>query len=53
MQDALFALARKPEWAGVRAGLMLRDIVPIELKAYAVQLRYEREAAELGYPELK
>jgi ABC-type phosphate/phosphonate transport system substrate-binding protein len=53
LQDALFALARKPEWAGVRAGLMLRDIVPIELEAYAVQLRYEREAAELGYPELK
>jgi len=53
LQDALFAIARKPEWAGVRAGLMLRDIVPIAPDAYGVQLRYEREAAELGYPELK
>ena len=53
LQDALFAIARKPEWAGVRTGLMLRDVVPIEPDAYEVQLRLEREATELGYPELK
>jgi hypothetical protein len=32
---------------------MLRDIVPADLATYAVQLAYEREAAELGYPELR
>ncbi len=53
LQAALFAVARKAEWADVRAGLMLRDIVPADLKAYAVQLRFEREAAEMGYPDLK
>jgi len=53
LQTALFAVARAPQWADVRAGLMLRDIVPIDLATYAVQLAYEREAAELGYPELR
>jgi ABC-type phosphate/phosphonate transport system substrate-binding protein len=53
LQAALFAVARAPEWAGVRAGLMLRDIAPVDMGAYAVQMRYEREAAELGYPELR
>jgi ABC-type phosphate/phosphonate transport system substrate-binding protein len=53
LQGALFAVARAPEWAGVRAGLMLRDIVAVDMGAYAVQMRYEREAAELGYPELR
>jgi ABC-type phosphate/phosphonate transport system substrate-binding protein len=53
LQAALFAVARNPAWMGVRAGLMLRDIVPVELASYAVQLRYEREAAELGYPKLQ
>ncbi len=53
LQAALFAVARASEWTDVRAGLMLRDIVPVELASYAVQMRYEREAAELGYPELK
>jgi ABC-type phosphate/phosphonate transport system substrate-binding protein len=53
LQAALFAVARDPAWKDVRAALMLRDIVPIELASYAVQLRYEREAAELGYPKLQ
>jgi len=50
--DALFAVACSDEWAAARAGLMLHDIVPIEAASYAVQLRYEQEARDLGYPEL-
>ena len=53
LQAALFAVARAPEWSDVRAGLMLRDVVPADLESYTVQLQYEREAAELGYPELR
>jgi ABC-type phosphate/phosphonate transport system substrate-binding protein len=53
LRTALFAVARAPEWKDVRSGLMLRDIVPADLATYAVQLRYEREATELGYPELR
>jgi ABC-type phosphate/phosphonate transport system substrate-binding protein len=53
LQLALFAVARDPAWRDVRAGLMLRDIVPVELASYTVQLRYEREAVELGYPKLQ
>jgi ABC-type phosphate/phosphonate transport system substrate-binding protein len=53
LQAALFAVARHPAWRDVRAGLMLRDIVPVELASYTVQLRYQREAAELGYPKLQ
>ena len=53
LQSALFRVARAPEWKEVRAGLMLRDIVPVRPEAYAVQLDYERQAADLGYPELR
>jgi ABC-type phosphate/phosphonate transport system substrate-binding protein len=53
LQAALLAVARDPAWMDVRAGLMLRDIAPVELASYAVQLRYEREAVELGYPKLQ
>jgi len=53
LQAALFAVARDPAWRNVRAGLMLRDIAPIEPASYTVQLRYEGEATELGYPKLK
>jgi len=52
LQEALFAVARAPEWTEARAGLMLRDIVPIEAARYEVQMRYEQEAERLGYPEL-
>lgn len=52
LQNALFAIARSDEWLDVRIGLMLRDILPIEEADYAVQLRYEAEAKELGYAEL-
>jgi len=53
LQNALLAVARSSEWADARAGLMLRDIVPVDTASYAVQLRYEREARELGYAELQ
>jgi ABC-type phosphate/phosphonate transport system substrate-binding protein len=53
LQTALLNVGRSAEWANVRAGLMLRDIVAVEMTSYAVQLQQEREAAELGYPELR
>jgi len=53
LQAALLAVARDPAWMDVRAGLMLRDIVPVEWETYAVQMRYAQEAAELGYPKLQ
>jgi ABC-type phosphate/phosphonate transport system substrate-binding protein len=52
LRTALFSVGRADEWSDVRAGLMLRDIVPVDVASYAVQLRYEEEAQELGYPEL-
>jgi ABC-type phosphate/phosphonate transport system substrate-binding protein len=52
LREALFAVARADQWADVRAGLMLRDIVPIDWASYQVQLTYEHEAKDLGYPEL-
>ena len=51
-REALFAVARSEQWASERAGLMLRDIVPIEPASYQIQLTYEQEARGLGYPEL-
>jgi ABC-type phosphate/phosphonate transport system substrate-binding protein len=53
LRTALGNVARAPEWADARAGLMLRDIVPVDPAIYATQLACEREAAELGYPELR
>jgi ABC-type phosphate/phosphonate transport system substrate-binding protein len=52
LREALFAVARSEQWAKVRAGLMLRDIVPIDLASYQMQLTYQQEAQDLGYPEL-
>jgi ABC-type phosphate/phosphonate transport system substrate-binding protein len=53
LRNALGNVARSDHWAHARAGLMLQDIVPIELEDYAVQLRYEGEARKSGYAELK
>ena len=52
LREALFAVARSEHWAPARAGLMLRDIVPIDPSSYEIQLTYEQEAKDLGYPEL-
>jgi ABC-type phosphate/phosphonate transport system substrate-binding protein len=54
LRNSLFRLARADQWADVRAGLMLQDIVPIaDPLVYEDLLRYEREALALGYPDLK
>ena len=54
LRKALFRVARAEEWAGVRAGLLLQDIVPItDESPYEDLLRYETEARALGYPELQ
>jgi ABC-type phosphate/phosphonate transport system substrate-binding protein len=53
LRNALRNVARSDEWAEARSGLMLQDIVPIEMGNYGVQLQYEREARASGYSELK
>jgi hypothetical protein len=49
---ALTRLGREPHTATARAGLSITDIVDVPAAAYRRLLEYEREAAELGYPEL-
>jgi ABC-type phosphate/phosphonate transport system substrate-binding protein len=54
LREAIFRIARADEWANVRAGLLLKDIVPIpDQSAYVNLLRYETEARDLGYPKLR
>jgi ABC-type phosphate/phosphonate transport system substrate-binding protein len=50
---ALRAVARSPEWAAVRAGLMLQDVLPASVVDYGGQLDYAAEAERLGYPVLQ
>jgi ABC-type phosphate/phosphonate transport system substrate-binding protein len=52
LRGALERLAREPRFAGVRAGLRLKDIVEVPDERYRALLDYEAEAAALGYPEL-
>ena len=52
MQAALFHLAADPARRPVLGGLRLRGISMPDAAAYARLLDYERQAAELGYPEL-
>ena len=52
LRDALTRLGREPHTATARAGLSITDIVDVPAGAYRRLLEYEREAAELGYPEL-
>jgi hypothetical protein len=49
---ALRVLATEPRYAAVRHDLLLEDIRDVPAAAYRGLLDYEREAAELGYPEL-
>ena len=37
-------VARSEEWGEPRSGLVLQDIVPVEVTNYGIQLQYEREA---------
>jgi ABC-type phosphate/phosphonate transport system substrate-binding protein len=54
LRKALLRVARAEEWSDARAGLLLRDIVPIDDETpYENLLRYESEARALGYPELQ
>ena len=50
---ALTRVARAPEWAEARAGLLIRDIVGADQVDYRVQLAYADEAAALGYPVMQ
>ena len=52
LQAALFRLAADPARRPVLDGLRLRTISMPDPAAYASLLDYERQAAELGYPEL-
>ncbi|HEX3953291.1 MAG TPA: PhnD/SsuA/transferrin family substrate-binding protein [Stellaceae bacterium] len=52
LREALRTLMHDPRYAAVRDGLMMTDIVDVPDAAYRGLLDYEREAAELGYPQL-
>jgi ABC-type phosphate/phosphonate transport system substrate-binding protein len=52
LQAALFRLAADPDRRSVLDGLRLRTISMPDAAAYAKLLDYERQAADLGYPEL-
>jgi ABC-type phosphate/phosphonate transport system substrate-binding protein len=52
LRTALHTLGSEPRYAAVRTGLMISGIEDVPDAAYRGLLDYEREAAELGYPEL-
>jgi ABC-type phosphate/phosphonate transport system substrate-binding protein len=52
LRAALRRIAGEPRYAAARAGLMISGIEDVPDSAYRGLLDYEREAAELGYPEL-
>jgi ABC-type phosphate/phosphonate transport system substrate-binding protein len=52
LREALTRLGGQPHAAAARAGLSVTEIVDVPAAAYHRLLEYEREAAELGYPEL-
>jgi ABC-type phosphate/phosphonate transport system substrate-binding protein len=52
LRAALHKLGSEPRYAGVRDGLMIAGIEDVPDAAYRGLLDYEREAAELGYPQL-
>jgi ABC-type phosphate/phosphonate transport system substrate-binding protein len=52
LQRALLRVGSAPEYAAVRAGMLLKAVVPIDPPAFPRLLAYEREAAALGYPAL-
>lgn len=53
LAEALAQLARAPQWATARAGLMLRDIVSPDDLDYPSQLRLTQEASAMGYAVLQ
>jgi ABC-type phosphate/phosphonate transport system substrate-binding protein len=52
LAEALRRVATQPEWAAVRAAMLLRDIAPPAAVDYQLPARYAAEAAALGYPVL-
>lgn len=52
LRQALLRLAGDPARRGVLAGLRIRGIGPADRPTYERILDYERQAADLGYPEL-
>lgn len=52
LAQGLARVGSAPEWAGVRAGLMLKGIAPATVADYGVPCAYAAEAAALGYPVL-
>jgi ABC-type phosphate/phosphonate transport system substrate-binding protein len=52
LRAALRILLTEPRYAAVRQGLMIAGIEDVPDNAYRGLLDYEREAAELGYPQL-
>ena len=53
LAEALRRVATAPEWAPVRAAMLLLDVVPPSHADYQVPCRYAAEAAALGYPTLR
>jgi ABC-type phosphate/phosphonate transport system substrate-binding protein len=52
LRAALRKLAHDPCYAAARRGLLMTDITDLPIASYRGLLRYQREAAELGYPAL-
>ena len=52
LAQALRRVATQPEWASVRAAMLLLDVVPPEQVDYRTPCRYADEAAARGYPRL-
>jgi ABC-type phosphate/phosphonate transport system substrate-binding protein len=52
LSQALRRVAIEPEWAPVRAAMLLLDVVPPDQVDYQTPCRYADEAAALGYPHL-
>ena len=52
LAQALRRVAIEPEWAPVRAAMLLLDVMPPDHVDYQIPCRYADEAAALGYPRL-
>jgi ABC-type phosphate/phosphonate transport system substrate-binding protein len=52
LTQALRRVAIEPEWAPVRAAMLLLDVVPPDEVDYRIPCHYAAEAAALGYPRL-
>jgi ABC-type phosphate/phosphonate transport system substrate-binding protein len=53
MRAALADVMHAPEHAALRDALLLADIAACDERAYAIVMTYEREAAALGYRDLR